>query len=180
MEFYELTYIVEGKSQERLAALAERYHKINGWDKKGVLQFAVSALAKPDIEIKLDFLERNIEKAETTKIDFLIDGNTGTTEKEKGRKWSRDWGSFEWGEVRRKLAGAEKGKGRGGDNEYDAGISKDEFLEFFNWLRESHPAQYYEIILSLQLTECGLSDKETTFCLRHLNVLKMVLDKIKS
>ena len=43
MEFYELIYIVEEKAQERLSALAERYKKINGWNEKEMLQFAVAA-----------------------------------------------------------------------------------------------------------------------------------------
>ncbi len=177
MEVYELTYIVEGKAQERLAALAERYHKINGWDKKGVLQFAVAALAKPDIEIKLDFLEKNIEKAEKITPELLLDEKNGTTDKAGGRKWSRDWGRFEWGEVEKRLVKAEKRKGRG--NVYDVGISHEEFLEYLDWLRENSLTQYYEIILSLQLEECGLSDKEAAFCLKHPDVLRMVLDKIK-
>ncbi len=56
MNFYELTYIVEDEQQERLSGLARRFKKINGWDEKAMLQFAVNA--DSDIERKLLFLEK--------------------------------------------------------------------------------------------------------------------------
>ncbi len=56
MNFYELTYIVEDEQQERLSGLARRFEKINGWDEKAMLQFAVNA--DSDIERKLLFLEK--------------------------------------------------------------------------------------------------------------------------
>ncbi len=64
MEFYEVTYIVESDAQERLSALAERYKKINGWNEKEILQFAVAATSKADIEQKLQFLEEYISHIE--------------------------------------------------------------------------------------------------------------------
>lgn len=172
-----MTYIVEGEAQERLSALAERYKKINGWNEKEILQFAVTAFAKSDIEIKLKFLEKNIERAEKSQTGFSDDGNTFMEKKENGRKWSRDWERFEWEEIRSRLAEAEKGEYK--NEGYGVGISKEEFLEFFDWLHENMPEQYYKILLSLQLTECGLSDEEVAFWLAHPDVLKMVLDKIK-
>lgn len=64
MNFYEITYIVEDGQQERLSALAERYEKVNGWNEKEILQFAVTATSKDDIETKLQFLEKEIVKLE--------------------------------------------------------------------------------------------------------------------
>ena len=64
MKFYEITYIVEDGQQERLSALAERYEKVNGWSEKEILQFAVTATSKDDIETKLQFLEKEIVKLE--------------------------------------------------------------------------------------------------------------------
>ena len=64
MEFYEVTYIVERDAQERLSALAERYKKINGWNEKEILQFAVAVTSKTDIEQKLQFLEEYISHIE--------------------------------------------------------------------------------------------------------------------
>lgn len=58
MEIYEVVYIIEDGQQEKLTALAERYKKINGWDEKEILQFAVTATSKEDIETKLRFLEK--------------------------------------------------------------------------------------------------------------------------
>lgn len=64
MKFYEITYIVEDGQQERLSALAERYEKVNGWSEKEILQLAVTATSKDDIETKLQFLEKEIVKLE--------------------------------------------------------------------------------------------------------------------
>ncbi len=64
MKFYEITYIIEDEQQERLFALAERYEKVNGWNEKEILQFAVSATSKDDIETKLQFWENEIVKLE--------------------------------------------------------------------------------------------------------------------
>ena len=64
MEFYEITYIVEGEAEERLSALAERYKKINGWNKREILQYAIAANYQSDIEWKLQFLEKEIIQLE--------------------------------------------------------------------------------------------------------------------
>lgn len=64
MKCYELTYILEDEAYSRLSALAERYQKINGWNEKDMLQFAVSATSKEDIEAKLRFLENQIIQIE--------------------------------------------------------------------------------------------------------------------
>ena len=60
MKFYEITHIVEDEANERLSKLAERYEKIKGWNEKEILQFAVAATSKNDIETKLKFLEEQI------------------------------------------------------------------------------------------------------------------------
>lgn len=67
MKFFELTYIIEDEYEERLEQIAKRFQKINGWDEKEILQFAVGALIKPDIEFKLDFLEKTINQLEKEK-----------------------------------------------------------------------------------------------------------------
>lgn len=60
MEFYELTYILEDAEKEKLTALAKRFQKINGWTEKEILQFAVSATYKDDIQRKLEFLAKKL------------------------------------------------------------------------------------------------------------------------
>ena len=64
MKFYEITYIIENEQQEKLLTLAERYKKVNGWNEKEVLQFAVTVTSKNDIDSKLHFLENEIVKLE--------------------------------------------------------------------------------------------------------------------
>ena len=60
MEFYKIIYIVEDKANTRLLKLTERYAKVNGWNERDLLQFAVTATCKSDIEAKLNFLEEQI------------------------------------------------------------------------------------------------------------------------
>ena len=67
MKFFELTFIVEDSQEERLAALAKRFGKVNGWGEKDILQFAVH---KAEIEAKLDFLENVIEGMEKGAIKW--------------------------------------------------------------------------------------------------------------
>ncbi len=64
MKFYEITYIIDDRQQEKLSALAERYQKINGWNEQEILQFAVAATSQSDIETKLQFLENEAARLE--------------------------------------------------------------------------------------------------------------------
>lgn len=64
MKLYEITYIVDDAQQKKLSALADRYKRINGWSEKEILQFAVAAASKDDIEAKLRFLENDIVRLE--------------------------------------------------------------------------------------------------------------------
>ena len=67
INFYELTYIIEDGQRKRLSELAERFKRINGWNEKEMLQFAVTATQKVDIDMKLQFLEGiivDLEKGE--------------------------------------------------------------------------------------------------------------------
>lgn len=50
-------------------------------------------------------------------------GNTG--------KWSKDWEHFDWRPVRDKLPEAEKNQEQG--LSFDAGISKDELIEYLEF-----------------------------------------------
>ena len=56
--------MMEDEPYERLSALAERYAKINGMNEKEILQLAVTAASKKDIEEKLQFLEKQIVQLE--------------------------------------------------------------------------------------------------------------------
>lgn len=64
MKFYEITYMIEDEQHKRLSALAEHYNEIKGWDEKELLQYAVTATVKSDIETKLQFLENQIVQLE--------------------------------------------------------------------------------------------------------------------
>ena len=66
-KFYELTYMIEDNQQKRLSELAEKFGRINGWNEREMLQFAVTATNPVDLDIKLNFLEAiitDLEKSE--------------------------------------------------------------------------------------------------------------------
>ena len=68
-KYYELTYIIEDYQQKRLSELAERFRKINGWNEKEMLQFAVTATNQVDLDMKFKFLESlltDLENGERT------------------------------------------------------------------------------------------------------------------
>lgn len=71
MTFYELTFWLEDDQQQRLSALAERYKKINDWDEKSLLQFALTTLTNNtnNIEMMLKYLEIKIEQLEEENIE---------------------------------------------------------------------------------------------------------------
>lgn len=63
-KFYELTYMIEANQEKKLSALAKRFQKVNGWNEKEMLQFAVTATNRVDLDRKLNFLEHIIEDIE--------------------------------------------------------------------------------------------------------------------
>ena len=66
-KFYELTYIIEERQQKRLSELTERFRKINGWNEKEMLQFAVTATNQIDLDMKFQFLENLLTDLEKEK-----------------------------------------------------------------------------------------------------------------
>lgn len=76
MKFFEITYMLDKEHYERLSALGERYGKVKGWDEKEMLQFAVTAMARDDIEKKLRFLEEEIIRLEREWLEHT-EGQSG-------------------------------------------------------------------------------------------------------
>ena len=56
--------MLDDEQEKKLSALAEHYKRINGWNEKDVLQFAVTALNPTDADIKLQFLENQVKQVE--------------------------------------------------------------------------------------------------------------------
>ena len=63
-KFYELIYIIEEHQEKRLSELAERFRKINGWNEKEMLQFAVLATNEVDLNMKFEYLEKLVTDLE--------------------------------------------------------------------------------------------------------------------
>lgn len=68
-KFYKLMYVIEARQQKRLSELAIRFHRVNGWTEKDMLQFAITATSQADLDMKFQFLEgiiADLEKEEQT------------------------------------------------------------------------------------------------------------------
>ena len=64
MDSYNLSYTPGFEQQKRLSDLARRCREINGWCVQELLQHAATANYKADIDLKLDFLEDEVERFE--------------------------------------------------------------------------------------------------------------------
>ena len=64
MDSYNLSYTPGFEQQKRLSDLARRCREINGWGVQELLQHAATANYKADIDLKLDFLEDEVERFE--------------------------------------------------------------------------------------------------------------------
>lgn len=59
-------------------------------------------------------------------------------------RWSKDWEHFDWRPVRDKLPEAEKNQKQG--LSFDARISKDELIEYLEWLKENKPIEFFQFM----------------------------------
>ena len=64
MDSYNLSYTPGFEQQKRLSDLARRCREINGWGVQELLQHAATTNYKADIDLKLDFLEDEVERFE--------------------------------------------------------------------------------------------------------------------
>lgn len=69
------------------------------------------------------------------------------------KQWSRDWANFDWARVVNRLEGLDKEGG--GKDDYDIGISKEEFVEYLDWLHQTNKEGYYKAVLGMRLSELG-------------------------
>lgn len=72
---------------------------------------------------------------------------------EQERKWSRDWKHFDWKPILQNLSEGEKCKAQG--IAIDIGISKDEVINFFKWMKENEPSEYYGFMIHMMLKGKG-------------------------
>ena len=81
-------------------------------------------------------------------------------------KWSHDWGNFDWSAVKQKLE--ELRKKEGDENrDYDVGISREEFLEYLEWLEQTDKEGYAKAVLSIKLGELGFPEGRIEELIKH-------------
>lgn len=66
------------------------------------------------------------------------------------RQWSHNWETFNWDAVKEKL---DYFGSTGGAGSIDLGISRDEFLEYLDWLSQNAPSELARLQLYLLLIE---------------------------
>lgn len=91
------------------------------------------------------------------------------------REWSRDWTQFDWSQVKRKLEAMQEGDEKAG---HGVGITREEFLEYLNWLRQNDNDGYYKAVLSMQLAEIGLNDSQIETLVSHPDELKKIVELV--
>lgn len=74
----------------------------------------------------------------------------------KTKKWSRDWKHFDWKTVRENLVKVEEKIQKGQEIDFEMGISKEELIEYFIWLKETYPLEFLRMITDMKLREMEL------------------------
>lgn len=102
----------------------------------------------------------------------------GEKSRKSTRKWSRDRADFDWSPVIEKLVAVEMKEGD--DNaDYDIGMSREEFLEYLDWLKESDIEGFYKAVLGIQLSEIGLDERQVETLVAHPDELLRIMESVK-
>jgi len=139
----------------------------------GDLEFEYGKLISDyELEIALDMQEEE-KKRKLRKKDKMEGENVSNS-----KKWSKDWGNFDWGEVEKKLRQAERDLSTSKDNRehYDIGISKEEFIEYLQWLNINGPEEYEKILLYMTLKLKNVEDEQIELLISNKEMLKKIID----
>lgn len=72
------------------------------------------------------------------------------------KKWSRDWESINWNEIKKRMNEVDMMLEENSGYKADIGISRDEFVEYMDWLIENEPDNFWKAILAMRLNEMGI------------------------
>ena len=68
----------------------------------------------------------------------------------------------------------------GDDNaDCDIGMSREEFLEYLDWLKESDIEGFYKAVLGIQLSEIGLDERQVETLVAHPDELLRIMESFK-
>lgn len=93
------------------------------------------------------------------------------------KRWSKDWQNFDWSVVVKKLDELDTADGEG---EVDIGITKEEFLEYCEWLCFSNPDEYDKIMLYYRFIQLGMSHNEADFFSSSPDEFMNLLDFVRN
>lgn len=81
-------------------------------------------------------------------------------------KWSRNWEQFDWEPIDRELK--EVIKDIGTDRNVDVGISREEVIEYFEWLSENRPEEFWAFLFFTFYKHMVIFCKNSTLSASHL------------
>lgn len=90
------------------------------------------------------------------------------------KKWSRDWAAFDWSQVIEKLEEMKEGDDVG----QDMGISREEFLEYLDWLKETNKEEFYKAVLGIKLSEMGIDASQMETLVSHPDELLRIMEAV--
>ncbi len=116
-------------------------------------------------EKQKELFDKRLYFAEKTGIDGIAKKSENCVQKmsfmEPKKQWSKDWGHFDWEQIRKNLSEVEKKKKEGKEvDKTEIGISLSEFGEYFEWLYNMQPEIYYRNLLFLLLVRSGVPQEK--------------------
>lgn len=82
--------------------------------------------------------------------------------------WSRDWENFDWSSIQKKL---EETK-RDNCDERDIGLSQEELLEYFEWMKINDSMRFRQLQLVELLVSQGIPEEPAIYYAEHPDKLK--------
>lgn len=101
--------------------------------------------------------------------------------KSNTKNWSRDWKHFDWNKISEninKMAKELKESGKK-PNILDVGITQEEFIEYFEWLSNNNPIQYFKELLYITLRSAGASHDKAILGANNSEALKQLCEVLK-
>jgi hypothetical protein len=93
---------------------------------------------------------------------------------DKQREWSRDWRNFDWSPVEGSIDAVEQG----GDLD-ELGITREEFMEYCEWLSINEKETYEVMILAAVMVQKGLPMDIAAYYSLHPDLLEAILENVE-
>lgn len=102
-------------------------------------------------------------------------------DKKDNGNWSKDWKHFDWNKINENINKMAEELKEGGSkpNILDVGITQEEFIEYFEWLSNNNPIEYFKEILYITLRSAGASHDKAVLGSNNSKALKQLCEFLK-